>query len=118
MADEKSSKPPRPPQGPRFIADETVFAVPYHGGPGTLRSFLAKLELDQEGGRQLKRVLRVLLTLYPPHGLVPDDVSTKTVHQQVVDVLDREAKDQGLTGKDKPKAPGPDTVDRALGRRA
>src|SRR5262249_23535137 len=77
----------------------------------------------REPGRQVRRVLRVLPKLRSfdgqlryPGGRVPDDVPTETVRQQVIEFLDHEARELGLTGNDKPNDPSWDTVHRALGR--
>jgi hypothetical protein len=77
---------------------------------------LRTTEAKTREGRQAKRVLRVLPKCYPPDGKVPDDIPTTSVQQKVNAELEREAKELGLTGNDRPNKVSWETVDRALGR--
>ena len=60
---------------------------------------------------QQRRVLQALKKLFPPHGKVPDDVSTGIVHARVSRELAADSRSRGLA------VPSLDTVNRALGRR-
>jgi hypothetical protein len=61
-------------------------------------------------GWQMRRVLEVLKTCYPPDGKVPDDVSTEIVRGHVAKELSADSKNRELA------SPSWDTVNRALGR--
>jgi hypothetical protein len=61
-------------------------------------------------GPQMRRVLQVLKTCYPPDGKVPDDISTEVVRGRVNEELSDDSRNRELA------APSWDTVNRALGR--
>ena len=65
---------------------------------------------NKKAGPQVRRVMQVLKTLYPPDGKVSDDVSTEVVRGRVNDELSADS-----TNREK-AAPSWDTVNRALGR--
>jgi hypothetical protein len=65
---------------------------------------------NKKVGPQMRRVLQVLKKLYPPHGKVPDDVSTEVVRARVNEELAADSRNRELA------APSWDTVKRALGR--
>ena len=65
---------------------------------------------NEKVGPQRRRVLQVLKKLFPPHGKVPDDVSTEVVRGRVNEELAADSRNRGLA------APSWDTVNRALGR--
>jgi hypothetical protein len=61
-------------------------------------------------GPQMRRVKAALKNLYPPDGLVSDEVSTEIVRAQVAADLASDSRRRGVAD------PGWDTVRRALGR--
>lgn len=65
---------------------------------------------DKEEGWQVRRVLSVLPTLYPPDGKVPDSVPIATVEERVGQELAADSKNRGVA------LPSWDAVKSALGR--
>ena len=67
-------------------------------------------KLRSQPGPQIRRVLPVLKKLYPPDGIVPDDVRTEFVRGRVNKELASDSKNQGLGDVSR------DTVSRAVKR--
>jgi hypothetical protein len=65
-------------------------------------------EIECPTGPQVDRVLRVLPTLYPPHGVPPLGVTIETVRGKVAKALAPESEQQGLA------EPSWDTVNRCV----